>query len=308
MSSDVAPRSDPSPSDRSRSGSVAAELTHVDVTFGSCRALEDATLDFVAGTSVALMGPNGSGKTTLLRVLAGLQKPTGGRVVRSSGGAALVGQHQHQHAWMPLTAREVIRMGTYRRRGLFGRVTAADKAAIASAADRLGVTDLLDSSFGELSGGQRQRVLVAGALVNDSDMLLLDEPITGLDLPSQQRILEVINRERRAGRVVVLSTHHLDEAQSCDRVILLNGRILADGTPADVLTEEHLEAGFGERAVGSNSADGSLMLLDDHGHGHGDHARHSHAHDDPDHGHSHTNGHDHGEDPAHDRGRSKIHG
>jgi len=262
-------------------------LQGLDVTFGSCRALEDASLDFAGGTSVALMGPNGSGKTTLLRVLAGLQKPTAGRIERTDNGAALVGQHQHQHAWMPLTAREVIRMGTYRRRGLFGRVTAADKAAVRSAADRLGVTAQLDTSFGELSGGQRQRILVAGALVNDADILLLDEPITGLDLPSQHRILEVIDEERRSGRLVVLSTHHLDEAKTCDRVILLNGRVLADGSPEQVLTEEHLEAGFGERAVGISGSDGSLMLLDDHGHGHGDHARHSHSHD-PAHDHAHT--------------------
>lgn len=265
-------------SDLAQPGALAIELTEVDVTFGACRALENATLAFHRGTSVALMGPNGSGKTTLLRVLAGLQKPTEGSLCRKSDGAALVGQHQHQHSWMPLTAREVIRMGTYRRRGLFGRMTTADRDSVRSSADRLGVADLLDTSFSDLSGGQRQRVLVAGALVNDADVLLLDEPITGLDLPSQRRILDVIDQERKSGRLVVLSTHHLDEAQACDRVILLNGQVLADGSPAEVLIEEHLEAGFGERAVGVRGAGGSLILLDDHGHGHGDHARHGHDH------------------------------
>jgi len=261
-------------------------LDGVRVRFGHHLALDIDRLTLEAGTSVAVMGPNGSGKTTLLRVLAGLLEPTSGRLVTEGRPVvAYVAQHQHQHPWMPLTVAEVLRMGRYRDRGLFRPLRRADRQAIELVADRLEVTGLLGRPFGQLSGGQRQRVLMAGALANEADCLLLDEPITGLDLPSQRLILDVIESERDDGRLVVLTTHHLEEAERCDRVLLLNTRVVADGGPEQALAEEHLADAFGARLMGGEhhghhhgqsghghrsgpDRGGPVIVIDEHGHGH----------------------------------------
>jgi ABC-type Mn2+/Zn2+ transport system ATPase subunit len=262
-------------------------LDGVRVRFGHHLALDIDRLTLDAGTSVAVMGPNGSGKTTLLRVLAGLLEPTSGRLVTQDRPVvAYVAQHQHQHPWMPLTVTEVLRMGRYRHRGLFRPLRRADRRTIQLVAERLEVTDLLGRPFGQLSGGQRQRVLMAGALANEADCLLLDEPITGLDLPSQRLILDVIEGERDDGRLVVLTTHHLEEAERCDRVLLLNTRVVADGPPEQALTEEHLADAFGARLMGGEHhghhhgrgdpghrgagvrPGGPVIVIDEHGHGH----------------------------------------
>lgn len=237
------------------------ELVDVQVSFGDRLALDAGTLSFSGGFTVALMGPNGSGKTTLLRVLAGLQPPTIGRIEQAPAFVAYVGQHQRQHPWMPLTTGEVLNIGRYRDRGLLGRLRSSDRSLTADSAARLEVTDLVDRPFGTLSGGQRQRVLVAAALANDAPCLLLDEPITGLDLPSQHLIVEVIDAERDRGRLIVLSTHHLDEALRCDRVLLLNTAVVADGAPENTLTDTNLAAAFGPRVLPSG------MVIDEHGHG-----------------------------------------
>ncbi len=263
-------------SDKRNLGAPSLELRDVGVRFGSVSALESVTLEIYGGTSVALMGSNGSGKTTLLRAIAGLGLPTSGALTTKGhrGGAlsiAYVGQHQHQHGWIPLTVSEVLTMGRYRSRRLLGRITSGDRELIRQAAERLDVVDLLSTPFGDLSGGQRQRALVAGALANDADCLLLDEPITGLDPGSQRAILEVVDQERDRGRIVVLSTHHLSEARRCDRVVLLAGNVIADGSPDEVLTEPNLAAAFGLRLLGGGTeSDGSVIVIDEHGHGHGD--------------------------------------
>ncbi|MET0146109.1 MAG: metal ABC transporter ATP-binding protein [Ilumatobacteraceae bacterium] len=266
--------------------------TDVCVHYGSVVALAPSSLELAAGTATALVGPNGSGKSTLLNVLAGLVRPTSGRVeIRAGTRIAFVAQQQHQHSWMPLSVADVLQMGRYGERGLLGRMRAADRRAIAEAADRLVVGDLRRRQYGELSGGQRQRVLVAQALATEPDLLLLDEPITGLDLVSQDRILRIIDEETAAGTTVVLSTHHLGEAERADVVMLLAGCLLAAGPPAEVLRPDLLGEAFGTRIVRD---DGSTVLVDDHGHAHDDcpdgepesasllghhhHDHHAHAH------------------------------
>ena len=208
--------------------------------------LETGDLKLEGPATVALMGPNGSGKTTLLRVLSGLQPPSSGRMAAEPG--ASVGylcQHFYAHPYMPMMVSDVLAIGRYRTRGLLGRLRRSDKEAIRAAAERLDVTHLRRRAFGELSGGQRQRVMVAMVLASEADCVLLDEPITGLDLPSQTTILEVVEAERAAGRLVIMSTHHLQEARRCDRVVLLKGMVMADGAPDEVLTEANLAATFG---------------------------------------------------------------
>ena len=254
-------------------GGAHVELRGVSVRYGSILALAPCDLRFDAGRSVALVGSNGSGKSTLLGVLAGLVPPTRGAVRVGTPDArrlrvSFVAQQHAFHRWMPMTVDEVLRMGRFRRLGLVRPVRRADRGAIRAAADRLGVTDLGRRAFGQLSGGQRQRVLVAQALVDDPDLLLLDEPITGLDIPSQEVILEVIAAEAARGAAVVFSTHHLDEAHRADRVILLAGEVVADGAPAEALRPELLAAAFGGRLhrIVDEPA-GSVVLVDEHAHG-----------------------------------------
>lgn len=248
------------------SASNLIDLNRVSVNFGRTAALSDLTVGFEAGSTVALVGSNGSGKTTLLRLLAGLQQPTKGTISpRPLPAVAYVAQHQHQHAWMPLTVAEVLKTGRYGDRGLLGRLKAEDKVLIAQASARLGVEELVKRPFSELSGGQKQRVLVATALAVDAPILLLDEPITGLDIPSQERILKVIEGEAVRDRLVVISTHHLEEARRCDRVLLLRNQIVAEGVPAETLTPDALRMTFGDRVVTDN---GVPAVFDDHGHDH----------------------------------------
>jgi ABC-type Mn2+/Zn2+ transport system ATPase subunit len=239
------------------------------VHYGTTVALAPSSLEIPSGQSVALVGPNGSGKSTLLLVLAGLLRPTSGRLERRAGvRVSFVAQHQLQHRWMPISVGEVLRMGRYGERGLLGRLGPADRRAIDEAAERMDVVDMVRRPFGDLSGGQRQRVLVAQALAARPDLLLLDEPITGLDLASQQRILDVITDETAAGTSVVLSTHHLGEARHTDRVILLAGCIVADGPPAEALRPALLAEAFGNRMV---PADNGAVVVDEHGHADGGH-------------------------------------
>ena len=164
--------------------------------------------------------------------------------------------------------------------------------AIDRAAERLEVSHLRRRAYGALSGGERQRVLVAKAIASGADLLLFDEPITGLDLPSQARILDVIADHARNGGTVVFSTHHLGEASRADRVLLMAGCVLADGRPEEVLVPELLAEAFGGRMV---LGDGTAVVVDEHHHDHEtsfvaadlaahlDHHGHHHEHD---HGHA----------------------
>ncbi len=267
-----------------------ATTDEVCVHYGPVVALAPTSLQLDRGSSIALVGSNGSGKTTLLSLLAGLIEPTDG-TVRVDAAVAMVTQHHDRHRWMPLSVDEVLRMGRYQSRGLLGRLGRDDRAEISRAAGLLEVEHLRRRSFSELSGGQQQRVRVAQAVASRPELLLLDEPITGLDLPSQLRILDVIERHAADGGTVVFSTHHLAEARRADRVMLMAGCVLADGPPSAVLTPRLLAEAFGGRVI---SDDGLSIVVDDHGHDHGEphapellphHGLHQHQHEhQPQHG------------------------
>lgn len=260
-------------------------ITFVDVEakYGNGHiALSGINCQFEHGTSTALVGANGSGKTTLLRMMCGLAQPSQGTITPepSKKTIALVAQQHGQRAWMPLTVANVLRMSRFRDRGLVKRFSAADRMLIEDAAERLEVSDLKNRQFQELSGGQRQRVMVAQALAHDADVLLMDEPITGLDMPSQEAILQIVDEERRRGRIVVISTHHMDEAELCDQVVLLANRMVAVGKSSEVLTNKNLQEAFGLRMAHGDEDDcvfhgahdshegGVPHVFNDHGHGH----------------------------------------
>ncbi len=239
-------------------------LVGVTVVHGDRPALTDIDLTVAPGTSLALMGPNGSGKTTLLDVVAGVRTPTRGTVSRPRGPLGYVAQEPASR-WMPVTVAEVLDMVEPRRRRRRPDAVAARHDAV----ERMDIGHLLDRTFHDLSGGERQRVRVAQALVRRPVLLLLDEPVTGLDPPSRQRILELVADETRRGTIVVVSTHHLDEARHCDAVALLATGLVAAGAPDEVLRTATLRRAFGPRTLedhGSRPGDDGLLVLDDHGH------------------------------------------
>jgi ABC-type Mn2+/Zn2+ transport system ATPase subunit len=284
----------------------AVEITDLTVKFDAVTALEGVTHSFEPGTATAVMGINGSGKTTMLECLAGLQKPTSGTVSGMSDNPAYVCQHPPA-CWMPITAGEVLAMGRYGKRGLLGRLQAEDRSAMRRAGEQLDVNQFTNRSFGDLSGGQQQRVRIAQVLAGEPDVIMLDEPVTGLDIPSQERILEVIEDYSSRGAIVIITTHHLDEARPCDSVMLMANRLVAAGTPDEMLTEERLREAFGDRLLGDHvdhDHDQDFIVLDDHGyHGHGhDHHGHDHDHHGTGHSHGHSHGHDHGHHGHQDHG------
>ena len=241
---------------------------------GTHVALAGADFDLAPGTLTSIIGPNGSGKSTLLHGIAGLLKPTQGSIEvggKPAGAGrskiAYVLQSTRVHEHLPVTVREVVTMGRYGHRGLLSPLRRSDRQAVDVAMRRLAVEDLASRQIRELSGGQRQRVFVAQGLAQEAAVLLLDEPVMGLDLISHRRILEVMNEERDQGRVVIATTHDLGEAAHADHVLLLAGRIVAAGPPSEVLTAEHLAAAYRQRLIRLN--DGVLML-DDAPHHHAD--------------------------------------
>jgi ABC-type Mn2+/Zn2+ transport system ATPase subunit len=255
--------------DPSRSQS-AVELTGVCLRFGAVEALHDVTLSVPRGRSVAVIGPNGSGKSTLLGVISGLLTPQEGTVrvlgtsvTRAQDRVAHVLQSTQVRAEVPLTVREAVRMGTYATLGLVGRGGAGTRARVEAALTRLGIDGLADRQLPELSGGQRQRVFVAQGLVQDAEVLLLDEPVAGLDPPTQEVISRVIRDERAAGRTVITTTHDVGAAATNDLVLLLSTEVVAYGPPAEVLVPELLSRGFGGHL---HVLEDGTMVLDDPAH------------------------------------------
>jgi ABC-type Mn2+/Zn2+ transport system ATPase subunit len=221
----------------------------------------------------ALVGPNGSGKSTLLHAIAGVL-PTKSGTISVAGDVAYVLQTQHASEHLLVTAGEVVALARAAERGPFGRLRALDRAAVATAMNRLDVADLSKRHLAEMSGGQRQRVFVAQGLAQEAGVLLLDEPVAGLDVVSIHQIRQIISEERDAGRAVVVATHDLDEAARADYVVLVNGSVISSGTPSEALTPEHLKAAYGGRVLELGD---DLVAIDDGVH-HDDHEHHHHDH------------------------------
>jgi manganese transport system ATP-binding protein len=233
--------------------------------------LASATFSVPTGQVTSLVGPNGAGKSSLLDAVVGLLPVASGALdvlgtspVEARRRVAYVLQAAKVNDQLPITVRETVTMGRFAERGAFGRLRAGDRQAVDEALERLEVADLAHRHLNELSGGQRQRVFVAQGLAQGAELLLLDEPVTGLDVVSRARILEAIAAERAAGRTVVITTHDLGEAADTDHVLLLAGRVVAEGPPAAVLTAEHLADAYGGRLL--RLADGAVLIDDPHHH------------------------------------------
>lgn len=244
-------------------------------------ALAGGSLEVPEGAVAAVVGPNGSGKSSLLDAVAGLLPVRGGSLgvlgaePGRRGAVAYVLQATEVPEHLPMTVREVVTMGCYPSLGLLRPLGREGRDRVVAAMERTGVADLADRQLLELSGGQRQRVLVAQGLVTGAPLLLLDEPMTGLDVVSRAGIERVVGEEQAAGRTVVYTTHDLAEAATADVVVLLAGRVVAAGSPSEVLTEEHLSEAYRGRLVTT----GGLAVLDDpHHHGSRRDRHDGHAH------------------------------
>ncbi len=207
-------------------------------------------LDFAvaAGELVAVLGPNGGGKTTLFRALLA-EAPWRRGEVALAGSLAYVPQTERSRLDFPVDALDVALMGTYGRLPWYRRVGAAERARAREALDRVGLADRAQVAYGALSGGQRQRVLIARALARGAPILLLDEPLSGVDQPSAERILGVLEELRRQGCATLVATHDIQQAHGCDKVLCLNGTQVAFGPPSPTLTAETLARTYGEELV-----------------------------------------------------------
>ena len=211
-------------------------------------AIVDVTFRAGRGEAIAVLGPNGGGKTTLLRALLGELPFSSGAVERDER-VAYVPQTERSRLDFPVSALDVSLMGTYARLPWHGRVGRRERAVAGEALARVGLADVARQQYGSLSGGQRQRVLVARALAQEAEVLLLDEPLSGVDRASGQRILALLDELRHEGRTLMVATHELSEARRFDAVLCLNRRQVAFGPPDAALRPAVLEQTYGEDMV-----------------------------------------------------------
>lgn len=265
---------------RLESPDAALRLRGLGAGYGAGLVLRDVDLDLPHGSITGVIGPNGSGKSTLLRAILGLapvvvgSATIDGRSLEDSRrSVAYVPQREAVDWSFPISAGDVVMMGRFPRLGLLRRPGREDRRRVAEALARVGMLDLADRQIGALSGGQQQRVFLARALVQEASILLLDEPMTGVDQATEQAIDALLRDLRDAGATIVLTTHDLESASAfCDLLAFVNQRLVAFGPPAETFTPPILHATFG----------GELLILESGGHSHVHAGGHHGPHDSPD--------------------------
>ncbi len=218
-------------------------------------ALRNASFDIPRGTVTALVGVNGAGKSTLFKAIMGFVKASNGEIrllgksVREAlreNMVAYVPQSEEVDWAFPVLVEDVVMMGRYGHMGFLRRPSDGDHAAVEAALGRVGMGDYRHRQIGELSGGQRKRVFLARALAQDGRVILLDEPFTGVDVKTEDRIVTLLRELRDEGRVMLVSTHNLGSVpQFCDRTVLVKGTVVAHGPTETTFTRENLEIAFG---------------------------------------------------------------
>ena len=236
----------------------------LEVRYGNTVAVTAVNLEIPEGSLLSVIGPNGAGKSALLKALAGTIEVHSGSVEISGPSPSFVMQSTDVDSSLPISVRDVVSLSRYSNRGPFKRFRSDDREAVEEAIERLNISHLAQKQLHEISGGERQRTLVAQGLAQESNVLLLDEPINGLDIVSRDIILEMIAEESALGRTIVITTHNLSDASRADQVLLLNNCPCCLGSPGEVLTEANLRIAFGDDSVGA----GREIFLDDPHHTH----------------------------------------
>jgi ABC-type Mn2+/Zn2+ transport system ATPase subunit len=229
-------------------GDALAEAVGLTAGYGGLTAIDGVSFRVRPGERVALLGPNGGGKTTLLRSITGEADRISGSL-RVNAPWASVPQTERSRLDYPVSALDVALMGALASLPWWRQPGRRERAAAAAALDQVGMGKLADTTFGELSAGQRQRVLIARGLVQDARLLLLDEPFTGLDASSADRLETLIGELASEGRGILIATHDLEQARRLDLVVCLNRRQIAFGPPGEVLDLAVLEATYGGAIV-----------------------------------------------------------
>ena len=235
--------------------------------------LEDVTLTVPRGALVGLVGPNGSGKSTLFRVVLGLLRPRSGSVhtlgepiERARRRVGYMPQVELVDWGFPVLVKDLVMMGRYPQMGPFRGPGREDRHVVDECLGHMGLSEVAQRQIGELSGGQQRRMLFARTLAQEPDLLLLDEPMTGLDATSQHAMLTHFEHLRDEGKTVIVATHDLSCVASCfDLAILLNRRLVALGPPSRVFTRDHLEATFGSHLLMIPAVEGLYVGHHEHG-------------------------------------------
>ena len=249
--------------------SPIVEAAALNVGYETGLALENISFRVQAGERVAVVGPNGAGKSTLFKVIAGVLNPTSGEV-RVSGYApgghiciAYLPQRSQVDWTFPVSVADVVMMGRIDKIGLLRWPKRSDWAIVHRSLEQVGLSDLASRRIDELSGGQQQRKFIARALAQEAELMLMDEPLTGLDVTSQEIIFDLLDDLRKHGVTVMISTHDLDQAaERFDRVMLLNHRLLGFGPPEAVFNTQSLLEAYGGRLRLVQNGDQLLALGD----------------------------------------------
>lgn len=228
------------------------EVSELAVRYNGFTALENVSFALDAGQRLAVVGPNGAGKSTLFKVIAGVLSPSRGevRIYGYQPGGHICIAYLTQRSlvdWnFPVSVADVVMMGRIGKLGLFRWPSKSDWEFVRHALELVDLADLAGRQISELSGGQQQRMFIARALAQEAELMLMDEPFTGLDVKSQQDILQIIEMLRKRGVTIMASTHDLNLAgDHFDRVLLLNHRLVGYGDPQEVFTTERLVEAYG---------------------------------------------------------------
>ena len=250
-------------------GSPILKVNELSVRYDHTPALSGITFELRRGERVAVIGPNGAGKSTLFKVIAGVLQPDSGSVQVAGQGPvghiciAYVPQRSLVDWRFPVNVADVVMMGRIGKMGLFRWPKSRDWETVQQALELVGLGQLSHRQISELSGGQQQRMFIARALAQEAELMLMDEPFTGLDIVSQNEILKIISELQKRNVTVLASTHDLQLAQdSFDRVLLLNRQMIGFGSPADVLAAPQLLEAYGGHLRIVNDSGATIALGD----------------------------------------------
>ena len=265
--------------DEARQGQKTAwhyclEVQELTAGYDARPAIENVSFAIPPGQMVGVIGPNGAGKSTLFKAILGLiPRQGGGRILLHDKEA--LGQRDQMgylpqldavNRAFPVTVADVVLMGRYRRIGWSRLPRREDGEAVQEALGRVGLLPQASRQIGKLSGGQQQRALLGRVLAQDPHLLLLDEPVSGVDATTQHTIFTLLEKLRDAGKTVVVATHDLNcVIERFDQVLCLNRRLIAYGPPAEVFRQEILDQTYGHHLMIVQVGDRRVVVADDHG-------------------------------------------